>query len=119
MSFFQNWDSDRIQAVRTDRKIKTRNEKVAVYGSERNREMMEDTFMEKYTYASLKERIKAEYRIYLLAFLFILIADSIGQIKIPLGPGNFISNLLCIDFGSSGRTTGDKDYEEEGSKGRI
>lgn len=51
---------------------------------------MEDTFMEKYTYASLKERIKAEYRIYLLAFLFILIADSIGQIKIPLGPGNFI-----------------------------
>lgn len=51
---------------------------------------MEDTFMEKYTYASLKDRLKAEYRIYLLAFLFILIADSIGQIKIPLGPENFI-----------------------------
>lgn len=46
--------------------------------------------MEKYTYASLKDRLKAEYRIYLLAFLFILIADSIGQIKIPLGSGNFI-----------------------------
>lgn len=46
--------------------------------------------MEKYAYSSLKSRIQAEWKIYVLAFVFILIADSIGQIKIPLGPGNFI-----------------------------
>lgn len=46
--------------------------------------------MDKYVYPSLKDRIKNEYRIYLLAFVFILIADSIGQIQIPLGPGKFI-----------------------------
>lgn len=45
---------------------------------------------ETYAYAGLKERIKAEYRIFLAAFIFILIADSIGQIKIPLGPGTLI-----------------------------
>lgn len=45
---------------------------------------------ETFTYSSLKERIKLEYRIYLLAFLFIIIADSIGQIKIPIGPGMLI-----------------------------
>lgn len=42
------------------------------------------------TYSSLLDRIKSEYRIYLLALLFIVIADSIGQIQIPLGPGKFI-----------------------------
>lgn len=46
--------------------------------------------MEKYTYPSLKARIQAEYKIYLLAFLFIAIADKIGQIKIPFGLGTFI-----------------------------
>lgn len=46
--------------------------------------------MENYVYSSLKERIKAEYKIYVMAFLFILIADSIGMIQIPLGPGKFI-----------------------------
>ncbi len=46
--------------------------------------------MEKNTYAVLGERIRAEYKIYLLAFLFIAIADSIGKIQIPLGPGTFI-----------------------------
>ena len=45
---------------------------------------------EKYAYSSLKSRIQAEWKIYVLAFVFILIADSIGQVKIPLGPGNFI-----------------------------
>lgn len=45
---------------------------------------------EKYVYSSLKSRIQAEWKIYVLAFVFILIADSIGQVKIPLGPGNFI-----------------------------
>ena len=44
----------------------------------------------KTVYPSLKERLKAEYKIYLTAFVFILIADSIGQIQIPLGPGQFI-----------------------------
>ena len=43
-----------------------------------------------YTYASLRERLRCEWRIYLLAFLFILIADSIGQIKIPVWKGTFI-----------------------------
>ena len=46
--------------------------------------------MDKYTYPSLKARIKAEYKIYLLALLFIAIADKIGQIKIPFGLGTFI-----------------------------
>lgn len=45
---------------------------------------------ETYLYSSLKERIKSEYRVYILAFIFIVIADSIGQIKIPLGPGMLI-----------------------------
>lgn len=46
--------------------------------------------MEKYMYPSLKARIQAEYKIYLLALLFIAIADKIGQIKIPFGLGTFI-----------------------------
>ena len=46
--------------------------------------------MDKFVYPSLKERLKAEYKIYLIAFVFILIADSIGQIQIPMGPGQFI-----------------------------
>lgn len=46
--------------------------------------------MDKYMYPSLKARIQAEYKIYLLAFLFIAIADKIGQIKIPFGLGTFI-----------------------------
>lgn len=43
-----------------------------------------------YVYPSLKSRIKTEYKIYLLALLFIAAADSIGQIQVPLGPGKFI-----------------------------
>lgn len=46
--------------------------------------------MENYTYSSLSERLKAEYKLFIVAFIFILIADSIGQIKIPLGPGQLI-----------------------------
>lgn len=47
--------------------------------------------MEKnYTYPGLGVRLKAEWKIYLLALVFIVIADSIGQIKIPLGFGTFI-----------------------------
>lgn len=45
---------------------------------------------ENYTYDSLRTRIKTEYKIFLVAFVFILIADSIGQIQIPIGPGTFI-----------------------------
>lgn len=43
-----------------------------------------------YMYDSLKTRIKTEYPIYLLAFVFILIADFIGQKRIPVGKGAFI-----------------------------
>lgn len=43
-----------------------------------------------YSYSNLRDRIKSEWIIYLLAFLFILIADSIGQIKIPVWKGTFI-----------------------------
>lgn len=45
---------------------------------------------ETYFYSSVGERLKTEWKIYLLAFVFILIADSIGQIQIPAGTGKFI-----------------------------
>ena len=45
---------------------------------------------ENFAYESLGQRIKAEWKIYLLAFVFILIADNIGQIQIPCGKGMFI-----------------------------
>lgn len=54
---------------------------------EKEREPMKQ---EAFQYSSLKERIKSEYRIYLLAFAFLLIADMIGQVKILLGPGMLI-----------------------------
>ena len=34
--------------------------------------------------------MKAEYKIFIVAFVFIVIADSIGQIQVPLGPGTLI-----------------------------
>ena len=46
--------------------------------------------MDTFVYPSLKARLKTEYKIYIAAVIFILIADSIGQIQIPLGPGQFI-----------------------------
>ena len=46
--------------------------------------------MDKYSYSSLGSRIKAEYKIYILAILFVLAADCIGKIQIPFGPGTFI-----------------------------
>ena len=47
--------------------------------------------MEKqYQYSSPGERFCSEWKIYVLAFVFIVIADSIGQINIPLGAGRFI-----------------------------
>lgn len=45
---------------------------------------------ETYQYSSLGERLKSEYRIILAAFLFVIVADSIGQKKIPMGPGMLI-----------------------------
>lgn len=45
---------------------------------------------ENYLYESLGERIRVEWKIFVLAYIFILIADSIGQIKIPVGRGMFI-----------------------------
>ena len=41
-------------------------------------------------YSSLLERIKAEYKIFILAFIFILIAELIGQVSVPLKFGRFI-----------------------------
>ena len=46
------------------------------------KEMKQQDFM----YSGLGERLKKEWKIYLAALIFIIIADSIGQIKIPLGP---------------------------------
>ena len=45
---------------------------------------------ETYVYPSTMTRLKAEYKIFILAFVFIVIADSIGQIQVPLGPGTLI-----------------------------
>ena len=44
----------------------------------------------KMLYNSLRERVKIEYKLYVLAFIFILIADSIGRISIPMKIGTFI-----------------------------
>ncbi len=41
-------------------------------------------------YGSLHERIREEYKIFILAFIFVVIADMIGQISIPLKIGKFI-----------------------------
>ena len=51
---------------------------------------MEVDVMGNTQYSSLKQRMKSEWKIFLSAFIFILIADSIGQIKIPVGPGTLI-----------------------------
>lgn len=48
--------------------------------------MNEQTYM----YSGLGEHLKKEWKIYIAALIFIVIADSIGQIKIPLGPGTLI-----------------------------
>ena len=45
---------------------------------------------QEYAYPSLLERIKGEWILYVLAFVFILIADFIGQIQIPVWKGTFI-----------------------------
>lgn len=52
----------------------------------RRREMKKET----YVYPSTMARLKAEYKIFILAFVFVVIADSIGQIQVPLGPGTLI-----------------------------
>lgn len=45
---------------------------------------------EEMLYGSLLERIKGEYKIFIMAFIFILVAESIGKITIPLKIGTFI-----------------------------
>lgn len=45
---------------------------------------------ETHLYSGLAERLRSEWKIYLAAFIFIIIADSIGQIRIPVGPGILI-----------------------------
>lgn len=52
-----------------------------------------------YAYDSLTERIKTEWIIYLLAFIFILIADKIGQIRIPVWKGTFIIFPIFFSLG--------------------
>ena len=42
------------------------------------------------SYASLAERIRAEWKIYLVALVFAVVASAIGQISIPIGPGTLI-----------------------------
>ncbi|MGL4737929.1 MAG: DUF3100 domain-containing protein [Cellulosilyticaceae bacterium] len=46
--------------------------------------------MENLTYRSTTERFQKEYKIYLISFVMLIIADAIGQIKIPIGPGQLI-----------------------------
>ena len=41
-------------------------------------------------YATIADRLKHEWGLYLLGYLFILIADSIGKLVIPVGKGMFI-----------------------------
>lgn len=45
---------------------------------------------EKMMYGSLSERIRAEYKIFILALIFVAVADSIGRVSIPLKIGTFI-----------------------------
>ena len=45
---------------------------------------------ENYLYSGLGERLSSEWKIYLAALIFIIIADFIGQIRIPVGPGVLI-----------------------------
>jgi len=41
-------------------------------------------------YRSIAERIKKEYKIYIAAFLILLLAEVIGSFEIPLGPGMIV-----------------------------
>ena len=43
-----------------------------------------------YAYISLAARIRAERKIYVVALVFALIASAIGQIAVPIGPGQLI-----------------------------
>lgn len=45
---------------------------------------------EKMLYSSLTERIKEEFKLFILAFVFILVAEKIGRVSIPLKFGTFI-----------------------------
>lgn len=43
-----------------------------------------------YAYISLAERIRSEWKIYIIALVFAVIASAIGQIAVPVGPGQLI-----------------------------
>ena len=43
-----------------------------------------------FAYASLVDRIKAEWKIYLVALALALVASAIGKIAVPVGPGQLI-----------------------------
>ena len=74
MSFFLPALFDNMKITKTEREVRENVKKQK----------------ENFAYGSLGQRIRTECKIYLLAFLFVLIADNIGQIKIPVGTGMFI-----------------------------
>ena len=74
MSFFLTALFNNIKITKTEREV---------------REIVKKQ-KENFAYESLGQRIRTEWKIYLLAFLFVLIADNIGQNKIPVGTGMFI-----------------------------
>lgn len=43
-----------------------------------------------YAYISLAERIRSEWKIHIIALVFAVIASAIGQIAVPVGPGQLI-----------------------------
>lgn len=43
-----------------------------------------------YAYISLAERIRSEWKIYIIALVFAVITSAIGQIAVPVGPGQLI-----------------------------
>ena len=43
-----------------------------------------------YAYISLAERIRSEWKIYIIALVLAVIASAIGQIAVPVGPGQLI-----------------------------
>ena len=69
---------------------------------------------QEFMYSGLGECLKKEWKIYLAALIFIIIADSIGQIKIPLGPGT-----LILFSGYPFRAADPEDLQKAGSKGSI
>ena len=67
-----------------------------------------------YVYPSLKSRIKTEYKIYILALLFIAVADSAWTREIY-----FVPDFLFPDFGNPVGSAGNKSDSVQTGKGSI